>query len=420
MKKKKKLIIVLVIVIGIAIAIGLNVSNQRSKGVQVESEKIYKRDLTSLVSASGQVKAKKTVNISANSLGTITKLGVQEGDYVKQDQFLLLIDPVPLQKTVDRLRASLKTAEAAVEIAKTNSNKASADTRRIEELYQKNLTSRAEYDNAIAVLEIAKKQLQSAKLGIEQEKAALQSADHDLKKVTVLSPIEGIVTRLNVEEGENVIMGTMNNAGTVIMVISDMSIVEVELEVDETDVVDVRLRQKAKITLDAYPDKSFAAEVTEIGNSPILATTATLTSTTAVNFKVVVTLVEKVTGVRPGFSATAEITTNYKKNVVGVPIQALVTREVLLDKEGKLVPNADKVKQKDSNTMKYQKKEKEGVFLVAGGKAKFAPITTGIAGESYFEVRTGLKENDVVITGPYKMLREIKDGDRIKIKEPQK
>jgi len=414
MKGKKKIIGAILVILGIVIIIILNLRARSGKALNVESEDIERKDLTSVVSASGQVKAKKTVNISANSIGTITKLGVKEGDYVKRDQFLLLIDPIPLQKQLDRLKASLKSAEAAYEIAKTNYEKAEKDAKRIEELYKKNLQSKEEYEHAMAALEVAKKELQSAKLRIEQERASMEAASHDLKKVTILSPIDGLVTRLNVEEGENVIMGTMNNPGTVIMTISDMSVVEIELEVDETDVVDVKIGQEAKVSLDAFPDKSFKGVVSEIGNSPLLTSTTSAT-TQAVNFKVVVLLKDKIEGVRPGFSATADIYTARRKNVIAVPIQALVSREMFVDEKGNVLHN-EKGMRRNPDSKKYKKKELEGVFVIKDNRAIFVPVKVGIAGESYFEVLSGLKEKDKVITGPYKILRELKDGDQVKTK----
>ena len=373
------------------------------------------------MSASGQVKAKKTVNISANSMGTITSLAAKEGDYVKVGQFLLQIDPVPLELQLERLKASLKSAKASYEIAKANYEKALSNANRIEELYKQGLQSKEVYENAVTGLQVADRELQAAKLRINQEEAQLKSASHDLTKVTIVSPIDGLITRLNVEEGENVIMGTMNNPGTVIMTISDMSEIEVELEIDETDVVDVHLGQTAYVTLDAYPDKKFKATVTEIGNSPIVSSSSLTSSSEAVNFKVVVTLNEKVEGVKPGFSATAEIITAKRNSVLGVPIQAMVTREVMVDKEGKIERlNNSNEESSIIDEKKYKKKEMEGVFVVSGNEVMFLPVETGIVGESYFEVIKGLKERDVVVKGPYKVLRELKDGDKILLKKANK
>ncbi|OGF58979.1 MAG: hypothetical protein A2Y62_21050 [Candidatus Fischerbacteria bacterium RBG_13_37_8] len=421
MKKKNKIIVTVVVICIIAGLFIMNSVSKRSKGETVDTESIEVRDITAIVSASGQVKAKKTVNISANSLGTITSLAVKEGDEVTEDQFLLQIDPVPLELQVERLKAAIKGAEAAYDIAKANYEKAISNARRIEELYNKGLQSKEVHENAVTGLAVATKELQSAKLQIEQQRAQMRSASHDLQKVTIQAPIAGIVTRLNVEEGENVIMGTMNNPGTVIMTISDMSVIEVELEVDETDVVDSRIGQTASVTLDSYPDKKFSGTVTEIGNSPLIAT-ATLGQSEAVNFKVVVTLDDKVEGVRPGFSATAEIITAKKKEVASVPIQAMLTREVAVDKDNNIIKNQSTSKQTGKiDESKYKKKEMEGVFIYNQGKAEFKPVETGIVGESYFEVVKGLNKGEIVVTGPYKVLRELKDGDKIKLqKEKEK
>jgi HlyD family secretion protein len=417
MKMKKRYWVLIGVGIIILVMIVFSVKG-RNRGVIIEKEEIARRDLTAIVSASGQVKAKKTVNISANSMGTITSLAVKEGDYVQAGQFLLRIDPVPLELQLERLKASLKAAKSSYEIAKANYDKALSNASRISELYNKGLQSKEMYENAMTALQVAEKELQAAKLRINQEEAQLKSASHDLEKVTIVAPISGLVTRLNVEEGENVIMGTMNNPGTVIMTISDMSEIEVELEVDETDVVDVRIGQYATVTLDAYPDKKFKATVTEIGNSPI-STTATLGTTEAVNFKVVVTLNEKVEGVRPGFSATAEIITAKWNNVLSVPIQALVSREVLVGDDGKIIRQSKNEGSNKNSDKKYKKKEMEGVFVIKGDKVEFTPIKTGIVGESYFEVLSGLKEKDEVVIGPYKVLRELKDGDKIQVKKQE-
>lgn len=422
-RKRKRWIIALSILIVVVVI--LSFAARRKKGVEVETEVVEKRDLTAIVSASGQVKAKKTVNISANSMGTITSLAVKEGDYVKLGQFLLQIDPVPLELQLERLKASLSAAKASYEIAKANYEKALSSANRIEELYKQGLQSKEAYENVNTALQVAERELRAAKLRINQEEAQLKSASHDLTKVTIVSPIDGLITRLNVEEGENVIMGTMNNPGTVIMTISDMSEIEVELEIDETDVVDVNLGQTAYVSLDAYPVKKFNATVTEIGNSPIVLSSSLASSSEAVNFKVVVTLNERIEGVKPGFSATAEIITAKRNNVLSVPIQAMVAREVMVDKEGKIVRlrRAGGGSDKGSSSIdekKHKKKEMEGVFVVLGGEAVFVPVETGIVGESYFEVIKGLKERDLVVKGPYKVLRELKDGDKILLKKADK
>ena len=239
------------------------------------------------------------------------------------------------------------------------------------------------------------------------------------------SPIDGIVTRRNIEQGEMVMIGTMNNAGTVLLTIADMSVIEAEVEVDETDVPFVRIGQGAKVTIDAMPDKEFTGKVTEIGNSPIQATTAAA-GTTATNFKVTVQLDEQIPDVRPGFTCTAEIATANRQQVVSVPIQAMVVREMVVDDKDNIVrqPRDDTRKRGVETPVSAQelpagqkRKELEGVFVTRDGRAEFLPVKTGIAGDKYFEVTSGLKEGDLVITGPFNSVRDLQDGDQIKLEK---
>jgi len=276
----------------------------------------------------------------------------------------------------------------------------------------------------------AEKQIETQRLRMQQERASLESAKYSLSKVRIESPIDGIVTRRNIEEGETVVVGTMNNAGTVLLTIADMSVIEAQVEVDETDIPNVALGQPAKITIDAMPGKTFTGKVVEIGNSPIQSATGTSTGTAATqatNFLVKVQVESVIPDVRPGFTCTAEITTATRKNAVSVPIQATTVREVVVDKDGKMVrePQTDKRPRRstsvEASELKpgQQRKELEGVFVVRNNKAEFAPVKTGIAGEKYFEVLSGLKPGDQVIVGPFASVRELADGAAVKI-EPAK
>jgi len=261
---------------------------------------------------------------------------------------------------------------------------------------------------------------------INQERAGLESARYDLTKVRIESPIDGIVTRRNIQEGETAVVGTMNNAGTVLLTLADMSIIQAEVEVDETNIPSVQFGQKATITIDAMPDRMFSGHVTEIGNSPIQATGAAANNTTqATNFKVVVVLDEEVPDVRPGFTATADIVTATRKGVVAVPIPAVAVRELIYEANGQIVreprtdkkrapapdPTAPPAELKPGQT----RKETEGVFVLKEGRAEFVPIKVGIAGDRYFEVLSGLKDGDQVITGPYNSVRSMADGDPVKV-----
>jgi HlyD family secretion protein len=263
---------------------------------------------------------------------------------------------------------------------------------------------------------------------VRQTTADLDNAKYNLGQVSIDSPIDGIVTRRNIELGENVMIGTMNNAGTVLLTIADMSIIEAELEVDETDIPSLELGQNAKVTIDALPDKTFTAKVTEIGNSPIQA--AASAASRATNFKVVVTLVDEIPEVRPGFTCTADVTTATRKDVVAIPIQATTVRELVYDEKGNVVkePEADKKKpQRPGSTAAsaelkpgQTKKDTEGVFVIKDGKAAFVPVKMGIAGEKYFEVLSGVKDGDEVIVGPFNNVRDMKDGDAVKLQAAAK
>jgi HlyD family secretion protein len=300
---------------------------------------------------------------------------------------------------------------------------------RQQQLWKQGLTTKESLDNAENQLKMrqaeataSERQIETQRLRMQQEEASLENAKYNLSKVRIESPITGIITRRNIEEGETVVVGTMNNAGTVLLTVADMSVIEAEVEVDETDIPSVQLGQKAKITIDAMPGKTFTGKVTEIGNSPIQATGTASASTQATNFKVKVTVEGEIPDVRPGFTCTAEITTATRQGVVSVPIQATTVREMVVDKDGKIVrePRNDKRPSRTSvqaSELKpgQERKELEGVFIVRDNRAEFVPMKTGIAGEKYFEVLSGLKEGDQVIVGPFASVRELADGTAVKI-----
>ena len=439
MSRNKKIVIGIGIVLVLA-AIGYaNVRFKRNPGVEVTTESIQKRKLEAIVSASGKIQAKRDVNISADTMGRVVNLAVDEGMHVTRGQFLLQIDPRNLRTAVQRTEASAAAARSQVEQLKVSIESAKVALKQAEDNYtrQQNLwkgglttretLERAESDFKLrqADLRSQEQQFRTQQLRMESESATAASARYDLSKVRIESPIDGIVTRRNIEEGETVVIGTMNNAGTVLLTIADMSVIEAEVEVDETDIPSVKLGQPAKITIDALPDQTFTGKVTEIGNSPIQqGTAAQQSSTQATNFKVTVTLDKEIPEVRPGFTCTAEITTAVRDNAVSVPIQATTVREVVLDDKGNVVRPPDNEKQprrpagvtapaaelKPGQT----RKELEGVFVVQNNKAVFTPIKTGIAGEKYFEVLSGVKEGDKVITGPFTSVRSLAEGAAVK------
>ncbi|MBI2828164.1 MAG: efflux RND transporter periplasmic adaptor subunit [Acidobacteria bacterium] len=413
----------------------------------VAAETLRKRDLEALVSASGKIQPKRQVNVSASTMGRVTRLAVQEGDRVRAGQFLLEIDPRSLDGQLQRgeagvaaARSSLQQARTGVEQARATLGLARQNLKRQDELWREGLTTREsleraqnEVDVREAELKAREQEIQTREEQVKQEQASLATTRYNLSQVIISSPMDGIITRRNIEEGENVMVGTMNNAGTVLLTVADMSVIEAEVEVDETDIPAVTLGQVARVTIDAVADRTFRGRVTEIGNSPIQTGTAEAGTPQATNFKVVITLEEEVPDVRPGFTCTAEITTATRRNVVSVPIQAVTVREMLYDPRGTLVhppppprpsrfrlfgrPAIESSVAAAEPPAGHTRMETEGVFILRDGGAVFQPIKVGIAGERYFEVLSGVTENDQVITGPFTSVRELADGSSVRLQE---
>jgi HlyD family secretion protein len=413
----------------------------------VAAETLRRRDLDAVVSASGKIQPQRQVNVSANTMGRVTRLAVQEGEDVREGQFLLEIDPRSLEGQLQRGEASVAAARSAllktgagVEQARANLELTRQNLTRQEELWGEGLTSRESLDraqNEVAVREAElrtfEQEMLTREAQIKQEQASLATTQYNMSQVTISSPMDGMITRRNIEEGENVMVGTMNNAGTVLLTIADMSVIESEIEVDETDIPAVKLAQEARVTIDAVPNRTFHGRVTEIGNSPIQTAGGDPITAQATNFKVVITLDEEVPGVRPGFTCTAEITTATRRNVVSVPIQAVTVREMLYDETGTLVhespppaPNRFRLFRQPANEAivavaepppGHTRMETEGVFVLRGGRAVFSPITVGIAGERYFEVLSGVTETDQVVTGPFATVRELADGSPVTLQD---
>ncbi len=437
MNERTKKIIIGAVIAVIAIAVILiNVFYKRTSAVEVQAETIEKRDLTAVVSASGKIQPKRSVNISADTIGKVTQLAVEEGEEVKAGQFLLQIDPELYASAVQSgeagiqaARESLKRARVSVEGARAGLELAQQTAKRRRELYEDQLIPHEVLDQAESEVRVRESDLEAREADVlaqaqrlEQEIAGLRSANYNLSKVTIKAPMDGLLTVLNIEEGETVLVGTMNNPGTVLMTVADMSIIQAELEVDETDIVDLRLGQSAKVVIDALPDEEFEGTVTKIGSSALQS--ALGGSQQATNFEVEVTLEGQVTGGRPGFSCTADITTATRDDVVSVPIQALTVREIVRNGKGEIVrDDKDEKKRKKRRTETdelppgHTRKEEEGVFVVRDGAVEFTPIEVGIAGEKYFEVLNGLEDGDRVVTGPFSSVREMADGDSVKVKE---
>jgi HlyD family secretion protein len=433
---KKALIIIGVLLIAGAI-VAANLFYKRDKGTEVTAEVLRTRDLESFVSASGKIQATRQVNISAQQMGRVTRLAVKEGDRVKAGQFLLEIDPEQLQGELQRGEASVVASRFSLERAKTNLDQAHSNlelTRlnlaRQQELWKEGLTTRQELERTQNELKIregdlraAEQEILTSEQRIKQEEASLSTNRYRLTQVISKAPIDGVVVRRNIEQGETAVVGTMNNAGSQLLTIADMSELKAEVEVDETDIPLVMLGQAARITIDAVPDRTFRGHVTEIGNSPIQGTNASTSGRQATNFKVVILLDEAVPDVRPGFTCSAEIVTATRKDVPSVPIQALTVRERLYDAAGNMVPEPKQpaggveptVDASTEPPPGHTRKETEGVFVVKEGRAVFTPVKIGIAGERYFELLSGAKAGERVITGPFASVRTLDDDSQIKV-----
>jgi HlyD family secretion protein len=445
---RRKWILVIVALVIVAGGAAAFFARRGEQGTPVSAEAIQRRDLEAIVSASGKIDPRKTVNISAQSMGRVTRLAVNEGDRVSAGQFLLQIDPVTAESAVRRDEASVEAARTSLEqsrigirSAEVSLDLARQNLKRQEDLWEAGLTTRETLEKTQNEMEARETDLRARQQEVrtreeqlQQQLAGLTSTRHNLRQARFEAPFDGIVTRRNVEVGDTAVVGTMNNPGTVLLTIADMSIIEAEIEVDETDIPLVQMGQPTRITIDAIPNRTFQGHVTEIGNSPIQTTGAqTGGQRTATNFKVVVTLDEQVPEVRPGFTCTAEITTATRQQAVAVPIQALSVRELIYDEKGNIVrtPRPPQPRFRFGPSMEpavsantplellpgQRREETEGVFVVRDGQALFIPVKLGIAGERYFEVTGGLQEGDRVITGPFDSVRNLFDGDKVVVNE---
>lgn len=447
---RRKWIILGVVILLIAGGVGARVYFAGPDLPEVTAEALRTRDLEAIVSASGKIQPVRQVDISANQMGRVTRLAVVEGQRVKAGDFLLEIDPRSLSGQLERgeasvaaARSALQQAQTAVVQAKANLDLAQQNLKRQQDLAREGLTPRETLEraeNEVAVREAEYQarlqEVETRQQQIRQEQASLSTTQYNLSQVIISSPMDGIVTRRNIEQGENVVVGTMNNAGTVLLTVADMSQIQAEIEVDETDIPNVQLGQAARITIDAVPDRTFRGHVTEIGNSPIQAAATQAAGTaTATNFKVVVTIDEPVPDIRPGFTCTAEITTATRGGVVSVPIQSLTVREMLFDEQDTLVREPPPERERSFFGRRgappaarpappepppgQERRETEGVFVIRDGRVVFTPVKVGIAGERYFEVLDGVGAGDQVVTGPFATVRELADGEAVKIQEPQ-
>jgi HlyD family secretion protein len=402
MSRNKKRILAFVVVGAVAWGGWAAYQRQKGKGVPVLAAKVTKEDIVSKVTANGKIQAENRVELSALVMGQIVNLAASEGDRVKKGQFLLQIDQNRAVADAAGSSAALKVSLSDRDSAKATMEQAERDFERANLNYEAHIISEADFQKARATLETARSTFESDENRVEQTRAGLDASRDTLSKTTVRAPIDGVVTTLRVKAGEVTVVGTMNNPGTQLMTISDMASVQAVLMVDETDTPAVRVGQKAVLQVDAYPGQTFEGLVTEVGHSPILKDDTDLqgltTTSDAINFKVKVKVLEPPLEIRPGFSVTADIITGKKENVVTVPLAAVVVRDS---------PKGEK-------TAAGALKTEEGVYALREGRAVFVPVRTGLSGGLMVELLTGLAPGEEIVTGPFKALRQIKDGDQVR------
>jgi len=452
MKAWKKIAIGVGIVVVLAIIVGFTVHQSSKNAVTVQTGKVQRQDLATVVSASGEIKPKTYVNIGANAYGKITHLYVKEGDQVKKGQLLAQIENIQSAADVNANEAALQAAEtdalaadAALKTSQADQVRAQADYDRnkldwdrAQNLFKDGLISKSDFDsrkNAWATADAgltqaqarvtqAKAQQDSAAKHVSQAKANLTRVTDVLHKTTYTAPYDGVVTNLPVREGESVVVGIQNALGSTLMTIADMSVITAEVKVDETDIVNVKLGQPADVTIDAIPKKVFHGTVSEIGDNAIVRSSGVSTSQQATaseeakDFKVVVTLTDPPKDLRPGLSTTAKVTTATRTNALAVPIQALTIRtKDQIDAQNNPPGSVHAAAPAATDSASKSKKDDEvqGVFVVRMKKAVFVPVTTGITGTTDIEVLNGLKEGDEVITGSYKVLRTLRPGSGVKV-----
>src|SRR5262245_6119205 len=406
MSKKTKIILgtgVAVVVIG---ALTAAIKNKDKDVPRVTTAKVEKLDLVSKVTANGKIQAQRKVDMSALVMGQIVNLAVKEGDHVKKGELLLQIDRAQLAAQAQASEATLSAMRHDLEAARATAAQAKFDFDRANEQLKGNILAEADYQKAKSGLETAEANLAATEARMNSTMANLAASRDSLSKTTVTAPIDGIVTALPVKEGEVTVIGTMNNPGTQLLTISDMAEVEAVMMVDETSVPGVKVGQKAALTIDAYPNKKFEGTVTEVGSSPIPKTDPDLltlvANSEAINFKVKIRLDEPPDTIRPGFSVTADIVTARRDGATAIPLQALIVRDV---------------EKKDKAPAVGRAETEEGVYTIKDGKLEFKKVKTGIAGELLIEVTDGPKPGQELVTGPFKVPRSVKDGDRVIIEK---
>jgi HlyD family secretion protein len=411
MSRKAKWAVGAGVAVVLAVVVAASIRARNKKIEKVTTARADREELVATVSCNGRVQARTKVDISSQVMGQIVTLAVREGDVVRKGDLLLQIDKAQYDANAQAQQAALDALFAQREADRFARAQAERDWERVKKNFEAHIESEQNLQKARLALDSARANEKADDRRIEQAKAQLLANKDSLKKTTLVAPIDGVVTARPVEQGENAIIGTMNNPGTVLLTISDMSVVDAEMEVDETDIPQVKVGQKAKLTFDAYPERKFDGTVTEIGGSPITKS-ALGTDSSAVSFKVKIQVLSPPKDIRPGFSVAGLIETDRRPNALAIPIPALVVADESTLRRGA----GGKKPAATPPSVPDQKKEVEGVFVVKkDGTVDFRKVRTGITAELKVEILEGVAEGDEVVTGPFRALRSLKIGDRVKV-----
>lgn len=411
----KKVLIAALVVIVLAVLVVANVRRGHNKGVEVDVVAVDRQELVEHVAGSGRIEARKSVSITSSVVGKVLEVAVEEGDRVEKGQLILRIDPGERAASLEQARASLARSEAQRALAEAELRKAEFELRRSKELRANGLASDQGLEAAQTNHDVATANLRAAREDVRNAQAVVTYSEHELAKAEFHAEIAGVIVRLSVEEGENVLAGDLYNEGSAMVVIADLSVMEAQILVDETEVVRVNRGQKATIEVDAFPELKLTGTVNEVGNSAYNA--GPLGSQEAKDFRVRIVLVGVAETLRPGLSARAEIETARREQALAIPIEALTIRDPTAKKG-----SSRRKKDEDAafETEGSETKEKEGVFLFQDGEAQFVAVETGIAGKKHFEVLSGVSEGDLVIRGPFEAIRKLESGDPVKRKKAKK
>jgi HlyD family secretion protein len=425
MSRKRKIAIGVGVVAVLVVVAGV-IGGGESEGVSVRVEDVGRQDLVARVTATGHVEPKTSIDISADVSGRIVQLTVEEGDDVEEGQLILVIDPARFEAAVDRAEAGLSDAQAREAQARGNYQQAQRDWDRIRQLNEaaEGMITETEYEQARTNAEVQQALAESARHGVNMARASVREARDNLAKTVIEAPMSGRVTRLNVERGETAVVGTMNNPGSLLLTIADLSVMEAVIEVDETDVPEIAIGDSTVVTIDAFRGQEFYGRVTKIGNSSIRPRSQLQSSSEqAIDFEVRITLENPGVDLRTDLSATADVVTAVRPDVLAIPIIALT----LMDPSQfeRISIEGEEVQQEEEDSSEGAGEEDassdasteaiEGVYVLEADRVRFRPVEVGIAGDNYFEILDGLEEGETVVSGTYQAIRELEDGSIVRV-----